>query len=239
MKLLADRGGVDYKNTARQFYAGAVAAGGTAVNVVSGSGWVFLISAWLNSTASATASINVEVDGVTYSRVINCKGVDRTEGNRAAGGTYSIPIRFESSMSVTVSDGPAYVAVIYGLDTGSTRLYGQADVPNPYILKPTLGTFNQNYQTTTYFDVLNISGSGYLLAMHGAPGDDDGVIVYVNLIIDGITVYSGLNLMNSNDNTSNELHITTPIRFNSSLLIQTRSSGPTAGATLNTRYTLD
>lgn len=238
MKLLADRGGVDYKNTNRTLYAAPVAAGATALNVT-GSGWIFLVTAWLNSTGSATSYVDITVDGILLEKVVVCKGVESSGGNnRAAGGTYAIPIRFESSMVVTCS-GLTYLCVIYGLDTGSGKLYGTKNIPDPYKLKPNYGTFNQNYQTTTYFDVLNISGSGYLLGMHGAAGDDDGVTVWVNLFIDGVQIWNGLNLMNGDDAASRELHITTPIRFNSSLQIQTKSSGATAGATLNTKYTLD
>lgn len=240
MKLLADRGGINRKDAIYSIYASILSSNTNAVTV-NGSGWLFFICLMPNYTGSSSTSADVIVDGVTHTSVVFTKGNESSAGNnRAAGMIYNIPMRFETSLVINfVGTASSIITSVVGLDNGKSDIYKFDSLPDPYKLLPTYGTANFNYQTTTYFDVLNISGSGYLLNIGGFTGDDDGAVVYVRIYIDGALFAGDLIVMTTTDNTSSELHLSVPIRFKSSLRIQTHSSGATAGASLITKYTLD
>lgn len=111
--------------------------------------------------------------------------------------------------------------------------------PNPYKIKPKNYTWNSNYQTTTYFDVLNVLGSGWFLGAAGFTGDDDSGACYIRMVVDGVQVVTDMTLYSSVEQGGNSISFDVPIRFNTSLQIQTKSNGATIGASLLTRYMLD
>jgi len=93
----------------------------------------------------------------------------------------------------------------------------------------TLGVAQASTSGTTYVNVLNISGSGYLMALSQV-GTSTGA---VKIVIDGITVFDGSML-----NSSYPSNLALITRFETSLLVQVKGNG-TTGQSCTGSYLLD
>lgn len=90
--------------------------------------------------------------------------------------------------------------------------------------------------STTYYNVVSISGKGYLMSISQSGATDTTTVRgYIKIVVDGITVYDGVISCLYRGGTLAMMPI---FRFENSLLVQTRVTAETQLVT-NATYLLD
>lgn len=116
MKLLADRGGIDLQNISALSIGGAYTASTVEVEFlnITGSGWLNYIGVLSGDGDNGTGFCYVTADGEKFSNVVVTKGNNSSSSNNRLGGSsYSIPIRFESSLIIGGSVGSGFGETCY------------------------------------------------------------------------------------------------------------------------------
>ena len=114
MKLLADRGGVDYANRTPILAktSNSTSSYTTALSIA-GAGWLLFLHASRNNTNSNR--IRLTVDGVVFDAAQFAYSIDTSGGYpRHSTGLFNIPIRFDSSL--LVEHIYSSTNIIYALD---------------------------------------------------------------------------------------------------------------------------
>lgn len=186
-----------------------------------------------NGIPTANPSIRITIDGIPYT-------FDTPNaGSNSQGNEVNFEIPFKSSLKIEGFNRDA-LSIFFKCD----YLYLLQQInPNP----SKIAILNQSQRKSAYLvttatslvDLLNITGSGYLLGVRflGYYSSAGGSI-FGDIIVDGISKMNNRELFANNNETFKQPEIIGPIRFNSALRVRTRvASG--SSSTCFVWYTLD
>ena len=88
----------------------------------------------------------------------------------------------------------------------------------PDISNKTIGLYSLNSASTTYVDVCNISGSGYLLDIAQTKTGSALVVIGLKIVLDGITIVDQTTSLGYGGSLSNLFFM----RFKTSLVVQAK-----------------
>lgn len=200
---------------------------------VSGSGYLTFVQAIAALSTAAEPNVRVTIDGSPY--VFNGFNTAST----FIGNIIMHPIYFKSRLKIELYNKAGSSASL-GCDY-SYLLKQQTPTSNQSILLA--GSRNEGYgQTTslTLTDIVNISGSGYLLgALFSGWYSSAGGIVKGNVVVDSVTKMTSRNLFDVTAGTNKTHYFHGPIRFESSLQVQHLISTSGGFAQSRVFYTLD